>query len=35
MFGYSILRAGQNREYFTSILENMEKFNIPKEGHHT
>jgi len=35
MFGYSILRAGQNREYFTSILDNMEKFNVPIEGLHT
>lgn len=35
MFGYSILRAGQNREYFTSIMSNMEKFNVPIEGIHT
>lgn len=35
MFGYSILRAGQNREFFQSILSNMRKFNVPIEGLHT
>jgi glutamine synthetase len=35
MFGYSLLRAAQNREFFRSILDNMRKFNVPVEGLHT
>lgn len=35
MFGYSILRAGENREFFTSMIKNMNKFDVPIEGLHT
>ena len=35
MFGYSILRAGQNREYFNALMDEMPRFRIPIEGLHT
>ena len=35
MFGYSILRANQNREYFNALMDEMAQFGIPIEGLHT
>ena len=35
MFGYSLLRAGQNREYFNALMDEMAAFRIPIEGLHT
>jgi glutamine synthetase len=35
MFGYSILRAGHQREYFSALMDEMEQFGIPIEGLHT
>jgi glutamine synthetase len=35
MFGYSILRAGQNRGYFNALMDEMAQFGIPLEGLHT
>ena len=35
MFGYSILRANQNREYFNALMDEMARFRIPIEGLHT
>jgi glutamine synthetase len=35
MFGYSILRASQNSEYFRDIFDLMKKFEVPLEGLHT
>ena len=35
MFGYSILRAGQNRDYFNALMDEMAQFGIPLEGLHT
>ena len=35
MFGYSILRANQNLEYFNALMDEMGKFGIPIEGLHT
>ena len=35
MFGYSILRANQNREYFNALMDEMGQFGIPIEGLHT
>ena len=34
-FGYSVLRASQNAELVTDILENMSAFGVPLEGFHT
>ena len=34
-FGYSVLRASQNSELVTDILENMSAFGVPLEGFHT
>jgi glutamine synthetase len=35
MFGYSLYRAGLNRDYITTIMEEMEAFGVPIEGLHT
>ncbi len=35
MFGYSLLRAGNNREYFNALLDECERFRVPLEGLHT
>ncbi|MBV6494195.1 MAG: Glutamate--isopropylamine ligase [Turneriella sp.] len=35
MFGYSILRAGQEREFFNAIMDEMGTFGVPIEGLHT
>jgi len=35
MFGYSLLRANQNREFFNALMDEMLAFNVPIEGLHT
>lgn len=35
MFGYSVLRAGQNREFFNDLFDLMSDFEVPLEGLHT
>jgi glutamine synthetase len=35
MFGYSLLRANQNREFFNAIMDDMLAFRVPVEGLHT
>lgn len=35
MFGYSLLRMNQNREFFNAIQNEMQQFGIPIEGLHT
>jgi len=35
MFGYSILRSSQNKEYFNDLFDLCGKFKIPIEGIHT
>lgn len=35
MFGYSLSRTGQNRDFFNDIFDHMTKFNVPIEGLHT
>jgi glutamine synthetase len=35
MFGYSLLRAGLNREYFNALMDETALFGIPIEGLHT
>ena len=35
MFGYSLLRANENREFFKSLMVEMGDFGIPIEGLHT
>jgi glutamine synthetase len=35
MFGYSILRSGQNKDFFHSVVKNMGEFGVPIEGIHT
>jgi glutamine synthetase len=35
MFGYSVLRANQNREFFNALMDEMLAFGIPIEGLHT
>jgi len=35
MFGYSLLRMNQNREFFNAIQEEMQQFGVPIEGLHT
>lgn len=35
MFGYSLLRASENGELFTAIMEELEAFGVPVEGLHT
>ncbi|HUR87935.1 MAG TPA: glutamine synthetase family protein [Ramlibacter sp.] len=35
MFGYSLLRANANREFFNALMDEMLAFNVPIEGLHT
>jgi glutamine synthetase len=35
MFGYSILRAGQNHDYLTALMDQLAGFGVPLEGIHT
>ena len=35
MFGYSILRASQEGNYFHDLFDSLKKFNVPIEGIHT
>jgi glutamine synthetase len=35
MFGYSLLRANQNREFFKALMVEMGAFEVPIEGLHT
>ncbi|MEP7207662.1 MAG: glutamine synthetase family protein [Casimicrobiaceae bacterium] len=35
MFGYSLLRAGNNREFFAALFEELGAFGVPIEGLHT
>ncbi len=35
MFGYSMLRAAQNNEYFNDLFDLLKKFGVPLEGLHT
>jgi glutamine synthetase len=35
MFGYSIVRASQNEEFFQSLFDELKAFGIPLEGLHT
>ncbi|MEO8858570.1 MAG: glutamine synthetase family protein [Burkholderiaceae bacterium] len=35
MFGYSLLRMNQNREFFNAIMDQMLAFRVPIEGLHT
>jgi glutamine synthetase len=35
MFGYSLLRANENREYFNALLDELLAFRVPIEGLHT
>jgi len=35
MFGYSLLRSSQEKEYFNAIFDYMEQFDVPIEGLHT
>jgi glutamine synthetase len=35
MFGYSLLRLNDNREYFNALMDEMARFGVPIEGLHT
>jgi glutamine synthetase len=35
MFGYSLLRASANQEYFAALMDEMYKFGVPLEALHT
>jgi glutamine synthetase len=35
MFGYSLLRMNQNREFFSALMDEMLAFRVPIEGLHT
>jgi glutamine synthetase len=35
MFGYSVLRSGQNSAFFKAILNDLRAFDVPVEGLHT
>jgi glutamine synthetase len=35
MFGYSLLRANLNRDYFNALMDEMALFGVPVEGLHT
>ena len=35
MFGYSLIRAGQNLPFFRALMEEMPEFGVPVEGLHT
>jgi glutamine synthetase len=32
MFGYSLLRVNQNREFMKALMEEMAAFHVPIEG---
>ena len=34
MFGYSLIRASQNRDYFVALMEELPEFDLPLEGLH-
>jgi glutamine synthetase len=35
MFGYSLIRAGQNQPFFKALMEELPAFGVPVEGLHT
>ena len=35
MFGYSLLRASENSEYFNELIDSLREFRVPIEGLHT
>ncbi len=35
MFGYSLIRAGQNQPFFRAMMEELAQFRVPLEGLHT
>ena len=35
MFGYSLIRAGQNQPFFRALMEELPAFGVPVEGLHT
>lgn len=35
MFGYSLLRASQNQEFFAALMDDLLRFDVPVEGLHT
>jgi glutamine synthetase len=35
MFGYSVLRASQNKDYFNDLFDSLTRFRVPIEGVHT
>ena len=35
MFGYSLLRASQNSDYFAALMDELLAFDVPLEGIHT
>lgn len=35
MFGYSLLRMGDRREFFNALMDDMQAFGVPIEGLHT
>jgi glutamine synthetase len=35
MFGYSLIRIGQNRPFFTALMDELRHFGVPLEGLHT
>ena len=35
MFGYSVVRLAQNREYFAALMDDLLAFGVPLEGLHT
>ena len=35
MFGYSLLRANANRDFFNALMDEMREFGVPIEGLHT
>src|SRR5690606_30964179 len=35
MFGYSLLRAGQNQPFFNALMDDLADFGVPLEGLHT
>lgn len=35
MFGYSVLRLSQNRDFYNAVFDQLHQFNVPLEGLHT
>src|SRR5690606_9420380 len=35
MFGYSLLRSSQNKDYFNALFDKLKDFDVPLEGLHT